>query len=107
MHTQGYFALEPVGLGLDRKKLTLCFWWLKQGQLVEEVSVSGIPDLTGTYDPQGDCLGLLNMHTYHPLCSGDIIVLITPDPNTHPLARYQNSRDAVGDELNYSDAGCC
>ena len=85
MHTRGYFALEPVELDSDRKKLTLCFWWLKQGQSAEEVSVRDVPDLTATYDPQGDRLGLLNMHTYRPLRSGDVIVLTTPDPDTHPL----------------------
>ena len=63
MHTQGHFALEPVGLDPDRKRLTLCFWWLKQGQSAEKVAVSDFPGLTAAYDRQGDRIGLLNMHT--------------------------------------------
>lgn len=85
MHTQGYFALEPIGLDPDRRKLTLCFWWLRQGKSDQKVSISDFPDLNSTYDPQGDCIGLLNMQTYRPLRSGDVIVLTTPDPDTHPL----------------------
>jgi hypothetical protein len=90
MWNRGSFALKPLKLSRDRKKLTVQFFWQISGKheigsevdlLTEAPSSEGL-DLVG----DGDFLGRLENDGSSPrICSGDTFSFTTKDPKNLPL----------------------
>jgi len=78
------FALKPIGLSDDRKRLDMQFFWLAKGNH-SEVGILQRPALPVDLDQGPNITKLYNVLTDKKICSGDEISLETDDPVAHPL----------------------
>jgi hypothetical protein len=87
---KAHFALKPIGLSDDKKRLDIEFFWLAKGNRASEVAILQRPLLPvhldeGPLDQGPNVTKLLNVQTNRIICSGDQISLETNDPVEHPL----------------------
>jgi HNH endonuclease len=86
--TKAYFALQPIELSDDKKRLDVKFhWMLRRSEYSHKVDVltppSSLEDLDG-----GSDIKLFHFPTDQRIRSGDMISLTTDDPVTRPLPHY-------------------
>lgn len=82
---KAHFALKPIEVSHNKKRLDIQFFWLAKGNRASQVNILQRP-LSPVYLNQGpNVTKLLNVQTNRTLCSGDQISLETNDPVTQPL----------------------
>src|SRR3984885_8638742 len=86
--TKAYFALQPIELSDDKKRLDVKFhWMLRRSRYSHNVDIltppSPLEDLDG-----GSDIKLFHFPTDQRIRSGDMISLTTDDPVTRPLRHY-------------------
>ena len=86
--TKAYFALQPIELSDDKKRLDVKFhWMLRRSRYSHNVDIltppSPLEDLDG-----GSDIKLFHFPTDQRIRSGDMISLTTDDPVTRPLPHY-------------------
>ena len=86
-HAKGLFTLQPVKLSEDCKRLTLKFYWLCQAERLPEAQIDIMerPHISEDLNELHGHFKAWNVVTEHKICSGDEIVLETPDPENLPL----------------------
>jgi hypothetical protein len=82
---KAHFALKPIGLSDDKKRLDIQFFWLAKGNRTSQVAILQRPPLPVQLDQGPNMTMLLNVQTKQIICSGDQISLETDDPVAHPL----------------------
>jgi hypothetical protein len=82
---KAHFALRPIGLSDDKKRLDIEFFWLAKGNHASEVAILQRPPLPVYSDQGPNVTMLLNVQTRQIICSGDQISLETNDAVAHPL----------------------
>ena len=85
---KAYFALQPIELSDDKKRLDVKFYWmLRRSEYSHKVDIltppSSLEDLDG-----GSDIKLFHFPTDQRIRSGDMISLTTDDPVTRPLPHY-------------------
>jgi hypothetical protein len=91
-HERVQFALQPISLAENGKRLTVRFWWLPRFEHPNEGVPAGerptIPeDMDGRMGRQSKTK-LYNVDTDQKICSGDEIILETCDADTLPLPNW-------------------
>ena len=84
--TKAYFALQPIKLSDDKKRLDVIFHWMPQGKYLD-VDLLRRPSALEDLD-RGSNIRLFHFLTGRPICSGDTFSLTTDDPVMHPLPDY-------------------
>ncbi|KKZ60914.1 hypothetical protein EMCG_00675 [[Emmonsia] crescens] len=85
-HASGRFALQPIKMSEDEKQLTLRFYWLpRKSSLPAMNSIQDRPHIADNIAELPRDLKVFNVITERKICSGDEIVLETPDPKNLPL----------------------
>lgn len=85
-HANGRFALQPIKMSEDEKQLTLRFYWLpRKSTLPATNSIQDRPHIADNIAELPRHLKVFNVITERKICSGDEIVLETPDPENLPL----------------------
>lgn len=82
---KAHFALKPIGLSDDKKRLDIQFFWLAKGNYASEVAILQRPLLQVHSDQGPNTTKLFNVLTEKKISSGDPISLETDDPVAHPL----------------------
>ena len=82
---KAYFALKPIGLSTDKKRLEVQFFWLTKSNRASQVAMLQRPLLPVDLDQGPNVTRLSNVQTDRKICSGDQISLETDDPITNPL----------------------
>ena len=85
---KAHFALKPIGLSDDKKRLDIEFFWLTKSHHTE-LTVLQRPILSGHSHQGPNRTMLMNCLTEKAICSGDQITLETDDPVAHPLPNLQ------------------
>lgn len=86
---RGYFALKPIRLSDDKKRLDVQFFWLQQHKFASQVNILQTPSLPKGLDQGPNFAKLWNHQTDKKICSGDEISLETDDPATRPLPDFK------------------
>jgi hypothetical protein len=81
---RAYFALKPIRISDDKKRLDVQLFWLSSNPSASEVSLLQIPPLSAS-DQGPNSTKLWNVDSEKKLCSGDIVSFETDDPVTRPL----------------------
>ncbi|RDW61172.1 HNH endonuclease signature motif containing protein [Aspergillus mulundensis] len=79
------FVLEPLELSEDKCSLPVRFWWLPIRRYSEKVPINTPPSISSSMTQTGTATKLWNHLTEQKLCSGDEILLTTPDAAEYPL----------------------
>jgi hypothetical protein len=82
---KAHFALKPIGLSDDMKRLDMQFFWLAKGNYTSKVHILQRPLLPVDLNQGPNVTMLYNVQTRKEVCSGDKISLETDDPVLHPL----------------------
>ena len=82
---KAHFALKPIGLSDDMKRLDIQFFWLAKGNNPSEVCILQRPPLPVHLNQGPNVTKLYNVQEDKAICSGDQISLETDDPIAHPL----------------------
>jgi hypothetical protein len=82
--TRAYFALKPIQLSDDKKRLDVEFHWMPQYNYSSEVDILTSPQSSEGLDG-GSKIMLFHFPTKRQICSGEKISLTTDDPITRPL----------------------
>jgi len=82
---KAHFALKPIELSDDKKRLDIQFFWLARGNHASEVAILQRPPLPVHLDHGPNVTKLFNVQTDQKICSGDQISLETNDAVAHPL----------------------
>jgi hypothetical protein len=85
--TKAYFALQPIELSDDKKRLDVKFHWMPRCDYLSEVDLLSPPSPLEGLDG-GSGIKLFRFPTDRRICSGDMFSLTTDDPVTHPLPHY-------------------
>ena len=85
MHIKGFFALELIYRDSEGKWMTVRFWWLECFGNTDDFAHATVPQLPLDFNPCDNNRGPHYIETGCPLRSGDVIMLKTHNPNTHPL----------------------
>ncbi|KAF2189132.1 hypothetical protein K469DRAFT_701685 [Zopfia rhizophila CBS 207.26] len=83
-----YFALKPIRMSDDKKRLDIQFFWLSSTPHVPGVNVLQVPSLSAL-DQGPNLAKLFNHETNIPICSGYEISLETDDPVSRPLPDFR------------------
>ena len=80
-----YFALQPIELSADKKRLDVKLHWVPRRRGCTDVDIlSPPPSLEGF-----DRIQLYHFPTGQQISSGDLFSLTTDDPVNHPLPHYE------------------
>jgi hypothetical protein len=82
---KAHFALKPIRLSDDKKRLDIQFFWLAKGNRTSLVSILQRPPLPVDLDRGPNITMLFNVLTEKKIYSGDEISLETDDAVAHPL----------------------
>ncbi|EGE03145.1 hypothetical protein TEQG_02181 [Trichophyton equinum CBS 127.97] len=85
-HSKGLFGLQPIEATSDGKSLKLGFYWLDKrqtGKSSEMVDLMDIPTLAHDFQPKD--IAICSSRDEHIIRSGEVIELITEDPEKRPL----------------------
>ena len=82
---KAHFALKPIRLSDDMKRLDIQFFWLAKGNHTSEVRILQRPPIPMDSDQGPNFTKLYNVRADKKICSGDTISLETDDPVAHPL----------------------
>ncbi|KAF2188326.1 hypothetical protein K469DRAFT_703833 [Zopfia rhizophila CBS 207.26] len=85
---RAYFALKPIRMSDDKKRLDIQFFWLSSTPHVPGVNVLQVPSLSAL-DQGPNLAKLFNHETNIPICSGYEISLQTDDPVSRPLPDFR------------------
>jgi hypothetical protein len=86
---KAHFALRPIALSDDKKRLDVQFFWLAKANRTSEVTILQRPSLPVHLDQGPNRTILANVETRKFLSSGDVISLETDDPTAHPLPDFR------------------
>ncbi|OCK86096.1 hypothetical protein K432DRAFT_421279 [Lepidopterella palustris CBS 459.81] len=86
---KAYFALKPIRLSNDKKRLDVQFFWLPPRHHVYQVGILQRPSLPSALDRGPNKTMLFNLDTCKKICSGDEISLETDDPVSRPLPDFR------------------
>jgi hypothetical protein len=86
--TRAYFALKPIRMSDDKKRLDIQFFWLSSNPHVPEVNILQIPSLIANLDQGPNLAKLFNHETDTKIHSGCEISLETDDPVSRPLPDF-------------------
>lgn len=84
-HVNSLFALKPIRISDDKKRLLAKFYWLTSHQKFDSVDISIVPTLPSNLTGRGDMHKAWNIVTEKKIISGDEIVFETSDPENLPL----------------------
>ncbi|EZF68489.1 hypothetical protein H105_09006 [Trichophyton soudanense CBS 452.61] len=84
-HGSSLFALKPIHISDDKKRLLAKFYWLTSHQKSDSVDISTVPTLPSNLTGRGDMHKAWNIVTEKKIISGDEIVFETSDPENLPL----------------------
>jgi len=82
---KAYFALKPIGLSDDKKRLDLQFFWLSKSDKPYQVDILRRHSFSANLDQGPNLARIINHETLELICSGDNISLETSDPGELPL----------------------
>ncbi|EZF30014.1 hypothetical protein TMEN_1411 [Trichophyton mentagrophytes] len=85
-HSKGLFGLQPIEATSDGKSLKLGFYWLDKcqtGKSSDMVDLMDIPTLAHDFRPKD--IAICSSQDEHIIRSGEVIELITEDPEELPL----------------------
>jgi hypothetical protein len=82
---KAHFALKPIRLSDDMKRLDIQFFWLAKGNRTSEVRILQRPPIPVDLDQGPNVTKLFNVLTEKKICSGYEISLETDDPVAYPL----------------------
>lgn len=85
---RAYFALQPIELSEDKKRLTIRFFWLQSHDKSSEVNILQRPSLSSDLDHGPKASKLWNHETDKKIRSGDEFSLETDDPVARPLPSF-------------------
>ncbi|KAF2190446.1 hypothetical protein K469DRAFT_746946 [Zopfia rhizophila CBS 207.26] len=83
-----YFALKPIRISDDKKRLDLQFFWLSTNSHVSGVNILQAPSISAL-DQGPNLTRLINNETCTLIRSGDEISLETDDPVLRPLPNFR------------------
>jgi hypothetical protein len=83
-----YFALKPIRLSDDKKRLDIQFYWMPSSKYTSQVSILQRPLLPADKDQGPVPVMLHNLETNRIIRSGDKISLETDDPVERPLPDF-------------------
>jgi hypothetical protein len=83
-----YFALKPIRISDDKKRLDVQFFWLSSTPNVPGVNILQVP-LLSVLDHGPNSTKLTNYDTNKLICSGDVFSLKTDDPVLQPLPDFK------------------
>ncbi|KAF2191183.1 hypothetical protein K469DRAFT_720172, partial [Zopfia rhizophila CBS 207.26] len=86
---KAYFALKPIRMSDDKKRLDVQFFWLSLNPHVPEVNVLQVPSLPANLDQGPNLAKLFNHETDTKIHSGCEISLETDDPVLRPLPDFR------------------
>ncbi|KAF2177893.1 hypothetical protein K469DRAFT_754850 [Zopfia rhizophila CBS 207.26] len=86
---RAYFALKPIRMSDDKKRLDIQFFWLSVNPRVTGVNVSQVPLLPANLDQGPNLVKLFNNETDTKIHSGCEISLKTDDPALRPLPDFR------------------
>lgn len=86
LHGLGWFGLEPLNAALDGSWMNVQFWWLRPGERDASVEFTTPPQLPQILDPTVYRVCIYDARSSRLVCSGDVVTLVTQNPETHPLA---------------------
>ncbi|KIW25570.1 uncharacterized protein PV07_08736 [Cladophialophora immunda] len=81
---KAYFALKPIQMSDDKKRLDIEFHWLSSNPYAERVDLAQVPSLAIT-DHGPNETRLFDVQTLEVISSGQQICLTTDDPELRPL----------------------
>ena len=84
--TKSYFALQPIELSDDKKRLDVKFHWMPRRKCSQVDLLT--PPLSFEGLEGGSHIGLFNLPSRREIYSGDRISITTDDPKTRPLPDY-------------------
>jgi hypothetical protein len=85
---RAYFALKPIRISDDKKRLDVQFFWLSLNPHVPRIDILQAPSLSAP-DHGPNLTRLFNHETISQICSGDEISLETDDPVLRPLPDFR------------------
>jgi hypothetical protein len=86
---RAYFALKPIRISDDKKRLDIQFFWLSSNPHVLGVNILQAPSLTVDSDQGPNFTMLFNLNSEKKIQSGDEISLETDDPVSRPLPEFR------------------
>jgi hypothetical protein len=86
---RAYFALKPIRLSDDKKRLDVQFFWLSSNPHVSSVKTSDVPSLSANLDHGPGLTKLFDDKTGAEIRSGSEISLKTDDPVSRPLPDFR------------------
>jgi len=86
---RAYFALKPIRISDDMKRLDVQFFWLSSTPHVPEVNILQVPSLPADLDQGPNLAKLFNHETDTKIHSGCEISLETDDPVSRPLPDFR------------------
>ncbi|KAF2190392.1 hypothetical protein K469DRAFT_623444 [Zopfia rhizophila CBS 207.26] len=86
---RAYFALKPIGISDDKKRLGVQFFWLPPRSHSPEVNILQVPLLPADLDQGPNLAMIFNHQTRKEIRSGDEISLETDDPESRPLPDFR------------------
>ncbi|OCK78435.1 hypothetical protein K432DRAFT_406469 [Lepidopterella palustris CBS 459.81] len=87
--SEAYFALKPIRLSNDRKRLDIQFFWIPPRNYASQVGILHRPSLPADLDQGPNLTMLFNNETCKEICSGDDGTLETNDPVSLPLPDFR------------------
>jgi hypothetical protein len=85
---RAYFALKPIRISDDKKRLVIQFFWLSSASRISRVNIPDAPLLSApVHGPNST--RLFNNETYAVIKPGDEIVLETDDAVSRPLPDFR------------------
>ncbi|KAF2184436.1 hypothetical protein K469DRAFT_688896 [Zopfia rhizophila CBS 207.26] len=85
---KAYFALKPIRISEDKKRLDIQFFWLSSNPYVPRVNILQVPSLSAL-DRGPNLARLFNHETCAKISSGYEISLQTDDPVSRPLPDFR------------------
>ncbi|OCK79258.1 hypothetical protein K432DRAFT_270588, partial [Lepidopterella palustris CBS 459.81] len=86
---KAYFALKPIRISDDKRRLDIQFFWLPLYNHASQVRILQRPSLPSGLDRGPYFTKLWNVYTEKKICSGDEIFLETDDPVARPLPDFR------------------
>jgi len=86
---RAYFALKPIRMSDDKKRLDIQFFWLLSNPHVPGVNVLQVPSLPADLDQGPNLVKLFNCETDIKIRSGCEFSLRTDDPVSRPLPDFR------------------
>jgi len=84
-HERAFFALKPVDISEDKKKLRMQFYWLPKNKFSNGVDALRVPVIPETEDGSIHEIGLWDVKTRQEIHSGHVLDVETDDPENLPL----------------------